>query len=147
METVVTRAPESTDFGLKSIKKMRKSRKKSVSFCLGRRCRRFEPCHSDHMKIIRTFSYLESRSDYLFYLSIPTLIARNENSRYYGLLTLVSALALLKNTHFYDIINTSKYFLKNLLTLPLTVMIYFACKIEIALFLSCKISMKGKRYV
>jgi len=30
------------------------------------------------MKIIRTFSYLEKRSDYLFYLSIPTLIARNE---------------------------------------------------------------------
>ena len=26
---------------------MRKSRKKSVSFCLGRRCRRFESCHSD----------------------------------------------------------------------------------------------------
>ena len=26
-----------------------------------------DPCHSDHMKIIRTFSYLESRSDYLFY--------------------------------------------------------------------------------
>ena len=66
--------------------------------------------YCDHMKIIRTFSYLESRSDYLFYLSIPTLIARNENSRYHGLLTLVSALALLKNTHFYDIINTSKYF-------------------------------------
>lgn len=33
------------------------------------------------------------------------------------------------------------------MTLPLTVMIYFACKVEIALFLSCKISMKGKRYV
>ena len=39
-----------------------------------------ESCHFDHMKIIRTFSYLESRSDYLFYSSIPTLIARNENS-------------------------------------------------------------------
>ena len=38
------------------------------------------------------------------YLSIPTLIARNENSRYHGLLTLVSALALLKNTQIYDII-------------------------------------------
>ena len=35
---------------------------------------------ADHMKIIRTFSYLEKRSDYLFYLSIPTLIVRNENS-------------------------------------------------------------------
>lgn len=30
------------------------------------------------MKIIRTFSYLEIRSDYLFYLSIQILIARNE---------------------------------------------------------------------
>ena len=50
---------------------------------LGRRCRRFEPCHSDHMKIIRTFSYLEKRSDYLFYLSIQILIARNENSLYH----------------------------------------------------------------
>ena len=49
------------------------------------------PCHSDHMKIIRTFFYLEKRSNYLFYLSIPTLIVRNENSRYHGLLTMVSA--------------------------------------------------------
>ena len=39
-----------------------------------------ESRHFDHMKIIRTFSCLESRSDYLFYLSIPILIARNENS-------------------------------------------------------------------
>ena len=140
-------ARKSTVFGQKSTEKHSKRGKRRLLLSLGRRCRRFESCHFDHMKIIRTFSYLESRSDYLFYLSIPTLIARNENSRYYGLLTLVSALALLKNTHFYDIINTSKYFLKNLLTLPLTVMIYFACKIEIALFLSCKISMKGKRYV
>ena len=36
--------------------------------------------HFDHMKIIRTFSYLEKRSDYLFYLSILISIARNENS-------------------------------------------------------------------
>ena len=36
--------------------------------------------HSDHMKIIRTFSYLESRSDYLFYLSISILIAWSKNS-------------------------------------------------------------------
>ena len=62
------------------------------------------------MKIIRTFSYLESRSDYLFYLSILTLIARNENSRYQGLLTLISALTLLKKTYFYGIINISKIF-------------------------------------
>ena len=47
VETVLLRAPESTDFRLKSIKKMRKSRKKSVSFCLGPRCRRFKSCHSD----------------------------------------------------------------------------------------------------
>ena len=40
----------------------------------------FEFLEADHMKIIRTFSYLEKRSDYLFYLSIPTLIVRNENS-------------------------------------------------------------------
>ena len=45
---------------------------------LGRGSRKFESCHLDHMKIIRTFSYLEKRSDYLFYLSIPTLIVRNE---------------------------------------------------------------------
>ena len=50
---------------------------------LGRRCRRFESCHSDHMKIIRTFSYLEKRSDYLFYSSIPTLIVRNEQLQQY----------------------------------------------------------------
>ena len=56
------------------------------------------------MKIIRTFSYLEKRSDYLFYSSIPTLIARNENSRYHGLLTAVSAFVLLKKTQIYDII-------------------------------------------
>ena len=40
--------------------------------------------HPHHMKIIRTFSYLEKRSDYLFYLSIQILIARNENSLRYG---------------------------------------------------------------
>ena len=50
MEAVLLRAPESTDFRLKSIKKMRKSRKKSVSFCLGPRCRRFESCHSDQKR-------------------------------------------------------------------------------------------------
>ena len=66
--------------------------------------------YSDHMKIIRTFSYLESRSDYLFYLSILILIVRNENSRYRGHLSMVSAFALLKKTYFYDIINTSKIF-------------------------------------
>ena len=107
-----------------------------MSCGFGRRCRRFAfparrsasslvrrrtresrseaelPCHSDHMKIIRTFSYLEKRSDYLFYLSIPISIARNENSRYHGLLTMVSAFVLLKKTYFYDIINTSKNFQK-----------------------------------
>ena len=41
--------------------------------------------HSDHMKIIRTFSYLEKRSDYLFYLSIPISIARNEQLPHYVL--------------------------------------------------------------
>lgn len=41
---------------------------------------RIKNCVIIHMKIIRTFSYLEKRSDYLFYLSILTLIARNENS-------------------------------------------------------------------
>ena len=46
-----------------------------------------ESCHSDHMKIIRTFSYLESRSDYLFYLIIPILIARNESSVLESLIT------------------------------------------------------------
>ena len=44
----------------------------------GPRGRWFKSSHSDHMKIIRTFSYLESRSDYLFYLSIQILIVRNE---------------------------------------------------------------------
>ena len=72
------------------------------ALALGARCCRFESCHFDHMKIIRTFSYLESRSDYLFCLSIPTLIARNENSRYHGLLTMVSAFALWKNTQIYN---------------------------------------------
>ena len=66
--------------------------------------------HFDHMKIIRTFSCLEKRSDYLLYLSILILIVRNENSRYHGHLSMVSAFVLLKKTHFYDIINTSKYF-------------------------------------
>ena len=56
-------------------------------------------------------------------------------------------LHIIEKDIFYGIINISKKFEKNLLTLPLTVMIYFACKIEIALFLYCKISMKGKRYV
>ena len=37
------------------------------ALALGARCCRFESCHFDHMKIIRTFSYLEKRSDYLFY--------------------------------------------------------------------------------
>ena len=138
---------KSTVFGQKSTENHSKRGKRPLLLSLGAECRRFESCHSDHMKIIRTFSYLEKRSDYLFYLSIPILIARNENSRYHGHLSMVSAFALLKKTYFYDIINTSKKFLENLLTLPLTVMIYFACKIEIALFLFCKISMKGKRYV
>ena len=106
VETVLTKAPESTDFGLKSTKKASKVGKKITDYDSGRRSRKFESCHLDHMKIIRTFSYLESRSDYLFYSSIQTLIARNENSRYHGLLTMVSAFALLKKTYFYDIINT-----------------------------------------
>ena len=36
------------------------------------------PPHFDHMKIIRTFSSLKKRSDYLFYLSTPNLITRNK---------------------------------------------------------------------
>ena len=47
VETVRTRASESIVFGLKSPEKPCKSRKKSVQICLGRRCRRFESCHSD----------------------------------------------------------------------------------------------------
>ena len=47
METVLVRAPESIDFGLKSPEKPCKSRKKSAQISLGRRCRRFESCHSD----------------------------------------------------------------------------------------------------
>ena len=47
VETVLTRAPESIDFGLKSPEKPCKARKKSVQICLGARCRRFESCHSD----------------------------------------------------------------------------------------------------
>ena len=39
----------------------------------GSRICRFESCHFDHIKIIRTFSYLESRSDYLFYSSRLTV--------------------------------------------------------------------------
>ena len=116
-------ARKSTVFGQKSTEKHSKRGKRPLLLSLGRRCRRFEPCHSDqksrkerlvlsflffrlkftdlnllkrialecfaqarqrdparrgakpgsdpchsnHMKIIRTFSYLESRSDYLFY--------------------------------------------------------------------------------
>ena len=105
-------ARKSTIFGQKSTEKHSKWGKRPLLLSLGARCCRFESCHFDHMKIIRTFSYLEKRSDYLFYLSILALIARNEDSRYHGLLTMVSAFVLLKKTHFYDIINTSKYFWK-----------------------------------
>ena len=77
VETVGKRIHESTDFGLKSTQKGQKRHKKLLSFDLGPGCRRFKSCHSDHMKIIRTFSYLEKRSDYLFYLSILILIAKN----------------------------------------------------------------------
>ena len=38
---------------------------------------RIENCVCSHLKLIRTFSYLEKRSDYLSYFSFLTLIARN----------------------------------------------------------------------
>ena len=47
VETVLTRASESIVFGYKSPEKPPKSRKKSAQISLGRRCRRFESCHSD----------------------------------------------------------------------------------------------------
>ena len=50
METVLVRALESTVFGHESPEKPCKSSKKSVSFCLGARCRRFESCHSDQKR-------------------------------------------------------------------------------------------------
>ena len=50
METMFTRASESTDFGLKSPEKPCKLSKKSVYISLGRRCRRFESCHSDQKR-------------------------------------------------------------------------------------------------
>ena len=40
-----------------------------------------------------------------------------------------------------------KTFFKNLLTLPLTVMIYLTCKKETALFLPLQNPMKGRGYV
>jgi len=111
VETVLTVAHESSDFGLKSIKNHSKILILQGFLRLGPGCRRFKSCHSDqsavptanvavsaaefvcsapdgevsyehsyHMKTIRTFSSLESRSDYLFYSSIQTLIVRNENS-------------------------------------------------------------------
>ena len=50
VETVLTRAFESIVFGHESPEKPCKSRKKSAQISLGRRCRRFESCHSDHIE-------------------------------------------------------------------------------------------------
>ena len=52
VETVLTRAPESIVFGLKSPEKPCKSSKKSVQICLGARCCRFESCHFDQIRTI-----------------------------------------------------------------------------------------------
>ena len=49
VETVLERAPESIKFGLKSIKKHAKALILQGFYGLGRRCRRFEPCHSDQI--------------------------------------------------------------------------------------------------
>ena len=48
VETVLTRASESTVFGLKSTKKSTKVVKKRWRICSGRGSRRFESCHLDH---------------------------------------------------------------------------------------------------
>ena len=50
VETVLTRASESTVFGLKSTKKSTKVVKKRWRICSGRRSRKFESCHLDHKK-------------------------------------------------------------------------------------------------
>ena len=47
MEIVLTRAPESSDFRLKSIKNHSTPLILQGFYGLGRRCRRFESCHSD----------------------------------------------------------------------------------------------------
>ena len=57
---------------------------------LGPSGRTFESCHSDHMKMIRTFFSLESRSDYLYYLIIQISTVRNKY-RYHSRLSMVSA--------------------------------------------------------
>ena len=91
-------------FRTKKHRKALKKRQKTVIAFFGTRMSQvqilsFRP-HENNPNIL-----LLGESFGLFvYLSIPTLIARNENSRYHGLLTLVSALALLKNTQIYDII-------------------------------------------
>ena len=46
-----------------------------------------------------------------------------------------------------DFFRIAKIFFKNLLTLPLTVMIYLTCKKETALFLPLQNPMKGRGYV
>ena len=48
VETVLTRASESTVFGLKSTIKSTKVVKKRWRICSGRRSRKFESCHLDH---------------------------------------------------------------------------------------------------
>ena len=49
VETVLERAHESSDFRLKSIKNHSKTLILQGVLRLGRRCRRFEPCHSDQI--------------------------------------------------------------------------------------------------
>ena len=80
MDAVCYEALESIDFRYESIENHPKVLILQGFYGSGTGGREFESRHFDHMKIIRTFSYLEKRSDYLFYSSIPTLIVRNENS-------------------------------------------------------------------
>ena len=75
VETVLVRAPESIKFGLKSIKNHSKALILQGFYGLGRRCRRFESCHSDQNRgFDRTKSrkvgllcgiFITSRKDYI----------------------------------------------------------------------------------
>ena len=56
VETVLTRASESTVFGLKSTIKSTKVVKKRWRICSGRRSRKFESCHLDHFGSEKRFS-------------------------------------------------------------------------------------------
>ena len=56
METVLVRAPENTDFGLKSTERMRKSRKKIGFILFGASMRRYEPCIPTKRALINQLS-------------------------------------------------------------------------------------------